>query len=109
MRFDAIAWEPRSDTTPPDTQIISISRVDNGFQLQWGGNDDMTGIASYDVQVRLLPNGGWTDWKLGTTDLSAWFGPHEGKQFEFRIRARDWAGNVESWETAAVVDTTAVP
>lgn len=109
VRFDAIAWEPRSDTTPPDTQIISISRVDNGFQIQWGGNDDLTGIASYDVQVRLLPNGGWTDWKLGTTDLSAWFGPHEGKQFEFRIRARDWAGNVEPWEAAAVVDTTAVP
>ncbi len=109
VRYDAIAWEPRIDTTPPDTQIVSITHVDNGFQIQWGGTDDMTGIASYDVQVRLLPNGGWTDWKLGTTDLSAWFGPHEGKQFAFRIRARDWAGNVESWDEAATADTTTLP
>jgi hypothetical protein len=109
VRYDAIAWEPRSDTTPPNTQILSITRAGNGFSIKWGGNDDMTGIASYDVQVRLLPDGGWTDWKKEITDLSAWFGPDEGKQFAFRVRARDWAGNVEPWEEAAVADTTNVP
>ncbi len=109
VRYDAIAWEPRSDTTPPNTQILSMTRAGNGFLIKWGGNDDMTGIASYDVQVRLLPDGGWTDWKKETTDLSAWFGPDEGKQFAFRVRARDWAGNVEPWEEAAIADTTNVP
>jgi hypothetical protein len=56
-----------------------------------------------------LPNGGWTDWKQRTTELSAWFGPHEGKQFAFRVRARDWAGNVEAWDEAATIDTTTLP
>ncbi len=108
VRFDAIAWEPRTDTTPPTTQIIAITRAGNGFLVQWGGRDDLTGIASYDVQVRLLPDGGWTDWKHAATELSAWFGPDEGKNFAFRARARDWAGNVEAWETASVADTTAI-
>lgn len=106
VRYDALAWAPRQDTAPPDARVVQIQRKDNGYQVTWGGADGMSGIATYDVQVRLLPKGGWTDWKLGTSDTGAWFGPDEGKHFAFRVRGKDWAGNQEPWPEAADMETT---
>jgi hypothetical protein len=106
VRFDALAWAPRTDSAPPNAAVTAIARKDNGYQIAWGGSDDMSGIATYDVQVRLLPKGGWTDWKQGVADTGAWFGPDEGKHFAFRVRSRDWAGNQEAWPEAADMDTT---
>ena len=105
VRFDALAWLPRTDTTPPNGTVTQIARKNNGYQITWGGTDDMSGIATYDVQVRRLPKGGWTDWKQGVADTSAWFGPDEGKHFAFRVRGRDGAGNQEPWPEGADMDT----
>jgi hypothetical protein len=107
VRYDVIAWAPRQDTAAPDARVTQIQRKDNGFLVTWGGTDDMSGLATFDVQVRLLPKGGWTDWKLGVGETSAWFGPDEGKQFAFRVRGRDWAGNQEAWPEGADMETTA--
>lgn len=107
VRYDVIAWAPRQDSAPPDARVVQIQRKDNGYLVTWGGADDMSGLATFDVQVRLLPKGGWTDWKLGIGETSAWFGPDEGKQFAFRVRGRDWAGNQEPWPEGADMDTTA--
>lgn len=105
VRFDAMAWAPRTDTAPPDATVTAITRKDNGYQISWGGTDAMSGIATYDVQVRQLPKGGWTDWKRGIADTGAWFGPDEGRQFAFRVRGRDRAGNQEPWPEGADMDT----
>lgn len=107
VRYDALAWAPRQDTAAPDARVVQIQRKENGYQISWGGSDGMSGIATYDVQVRLLPKGGWTDWKLGASETGAWFGPDEGKQFAFRVRGADWAGNIEPWPEGADMDTTA--
>jgi hypothetical protein len=105
VRFDAMAWAPRIDTAAPDARVVEIRRKDNGYQVTWGGSDNMSGLATYDVQVRLLPKGGWSDWKLGVSETGAWFGPDEGKQFAFRVRGKDWAGNQEPWPEAADMET----
>jgi hypothetical protein len=110
IRYDALAWvdssasaaaaakqEPPPDTTPPVSRIVSSEPEETGFRVIWEGSDDRSGIASYDVQARRLPKGGWRDWLIEETATDAWFGPHEGKPFAFRVRARDKAGNVEEW------------
>lgn len=114
VRFDAVAWVHDSetvpdDTTPPNAHITSLTRERTGFRIRWEGVDDISGIASYDVQVRRLPSGVWRDWLVDETRTDAWFGPDEGKQFAFRIRARDKAGNVQPWRDEADVDSMDVP
>jgi hypothetical protein len=106
VRFDALAWSPRQDTAAPDATITAIIREGTGYRIRWGGADDMSGIATYDVQVRQLPRGGWADWKTAVSETEAWWGPDEGRHFAFRVRGRDWAGNQEPWPEEADMDTT---
>jgi hypothetical protein len=136
VRFDAIAWipsekqpndggevarerstptaipsptpspTPRIDIAPPDAFVVAIIRDGRGYLIQWDGTDDVSGIASYDVQVKQLPRGGWRDWIHETTAEEAWFGPDEGKHFAFRVRARDNEGHLEDWPDEADMDTT---
>lgn len=106
VRYDVVAWVPRADTAAPSSSVTTIVRQENGYQITWGGDDDLSGISAYDVQVRRLPNGGWIDWKTNMAETSAWWGPDEGKHFAFRVRARDWAGNQEEWPAGDDMDTT---
>jgi hypothetical protein len=87
-----------TDSTPPTSCMLGVQ--ENGprsFSITWGGNDNASGIESYDVQIMQLPNGLWRDWKVEIEDTTAVFGPVEGAEFGFRVRARDNAGNVEAW------------
>lgn len=106
VRFDAVAWLPVVDTIAPTAWMTRIRRERNGYRLEWDGSDDLSGVLNYDVQVRQLPRGSWRLWLDQQELTSAWFGPDEGKHFAFRVRARDWEGNEQVWESAGVVDTT---
>lgn len=97
VHFDAIAWISAADSEPPSSRITQIIRQQDGYLVRWDGFDDKSGVASYDVQVRTLPRGGWRDWVRRSPANEAWFGPDEGKHFAFRVRARDHAGNEEPW------------
>lgn len=107
IRFDAMMWAPRTDDTPPRAQVTAITLEANGFRVEWEGSDDLSGVAAYDVQVRQEPNGTWRNWMRNTSDTSAWFGPHEGKTFSFRVRARDQAGNEQPWDEAPGMEASA--
>ncbi len=76
VRFDAIKWLPRPDTAPPDARVTEAGPYSGGSVLvRWGGADDVSGIASYDVQVRQLPAAGWSDWQLAAVVGEAAFAP----------------------------------
>lgn len=107
VQFDAVAWVPDNDIVPPQAAMQSIVREMNGYRVAWDGTDDVSGIAGYDVQVRQLPSGGWRNWVRNRDVTSAWFGPDEGKHFEFRVRARDYVDNEQPWPETGM-DTTQV-
>ena len=99
VRYDAMAWLPRSDNTAPNATIIDVKDLGAGrYEVHWNGQDDSTGVASFDVQVQR--NGGeWVDWLVTTTELKDTFiidvnaADAENSTYGFRARARDWAGN----------------
>lgn len=94
-----------------EEQRAAISRVTrivpemNGYRIYWSGSTALDMVSAYDVQVRELPDGGWRDWKMGTTETTAWFGPAEGKSFAFRVRGYDGAGHAEPWPAEASMTT----
>jgi hypothetical protein len=101
VRFDAIKWLPRTDTAAPDARVTAADRqADGSFLVRWGGADDVSGVAEFDVQVRALPDGGWSDWQLGATELRAGFVPPGPGGYAFRARARDWVGHQQPWREA---------
>lgn len=94
----AASAEAPSDTTPPESQVTEVIMQTNGNVLvRWDGTDDLSGIASYDLQVRHFPTGGWVDWIQGTTVTEAVFTPPGAGTFAFRARATDRQGNLQDW------------
>lgn len=90
------------DMQPPrisDIRIAPFGR--DGFELLWEGSDN-SGVEHYDVEYKIVPGGGWTRWKEDMTDTRAVLAPTEGKDFTFRIRATDWAGNESRWVESPV-------
>lgn len=101
LYFDAVKWVPRADTAAPDARVRSAARqAGGGILVQWSGSDDVSGVASYDVQVRRLPDGAWQDWQRAATALAATFAPPEPGGYAFRARARDWVGHEQPWREA---------
>lgn len=94
------------DTVAPTSQAISpATSLSRSFLVSWAGSDLLSGVESYDVQFRVGAGGSWTDWLLGASFTSESFGPASpvslvrGETYYFRVRARDVAGNIESYPT----------
>jgi hypothetical protein len=106
LRLDAVKWVMRSDMQAPETSMAPVTSLpDGGYLVRWQGQDDVSGVASYDVQWRSLPDGTWTDWHLNASITQDRFVPAGQGSFGFRARARDWAGNVEPYAAEAEVAT----
>ncbi len=98
VHFDALKWIPRSDQTPPDASVTEAAFLpEGGILVRWDGQDDISGIASFDVQVRRVPDGEWIDWQVQATGREAIFVPAEPGAYAFRARARDWTGKEQPW------------
>jgi hypothetical protein len=100
------------DTIAPSSSVVSPTRSATfSFEVSWSGNDNLSGVANYDVQYRIGTGGTWNDWLLGTTSTSGMFGPTIpvstvlGETYFFRIRAHDNAGNIEGYPADADTST----
>jgi len=87
------------DTHAPSSAVSALAAEQQGprFTVRWSGSDATSGVTSYDVQYRFGQASAWVTWISGSSAASAVFqAPREGTYY-FRSRARDQAGNVESW------------
>ena len=88
-----------SDTSVPSAAISPLPTASNApFEVKWRS---LSGSASprFDVQVMDSVEGVWRDWLTNTQATSARFGEGQqklqrGRTYEFRVRARDAAGNL---------------
>jgi hypothetical protein len=98
----------RVDTEPPVATVNPLPQFTTtpNFLLSWSGTDNLSGIATYDIQYR--EDGG--DWKTlleETTQTSYQVtGAKNGVLYELRSRATDNVGNTEDWGDEVQASTT---
>jgi hypothetical protein len=94
-------WQLGIDRTPPsvgaDISPLYGDAPFLDFYVWWYGSDNLSGIASYDVQYRDGPGGAWTNLLNGTTDTRTRFVGQDEHTYYFRARARDEARNLGTY------------
>jgi len=101
-------WQS-ADIVPPHAKVRDLPPYARaaGFLVQWSGADvGDAGLSDFAVQYRYGATGSWTDWIASTAETSATFLGGAGKRVYFRVRARDNAGNVESWPAGGEGDAS---
>lgn len=110
LRVDVVLGRSPGDKLAPESSVLPIPIYSNNpeFLVRWAGQDEAggSGLASFDIQQRIAPNGNWTDWQSATSQTQAVFEGQDGYTYEFRSRSRDAAGNVEPWPDKAQAYTT---
>lgn len=91
------------DTTAPTASLAGQPALQPEaipLAVRWLGSDVGRGLQSFDVQVS--DNGGaWADWYAWAVGTTGTFNGESGHTYCFRVRARDYAGNVGSWSTTS--------
>jgi uncharacterized protein YkwD len=94
------------DRTAPSASIarVSSARGSRAARVSWQGADrrlaTMTsGLASFDIQRR-RQGGSWVVVRSRVRGTAATIGGLKGVRYQFRVRARDAAGNVSAWSSA---------
>lgn len=101
------AWQTL-DAKPPRSSLSPLpARAPADVVVSWSATDEGgSGVRAFDVQVR-VNDGAWTDWDTGKDpSTSATFQGTSGQRLAFRVRARDYATNLEPWSSAPQVETT---
>ncbi|HHW85141.1 MAG TPA: fibronectin type III domain-containing protein [Chloroflexi bacterium] len=106
------AWSPsvstRIDSEPPVATVNPLPQFTflPNFTVTWSGSDNLSGIASYTLQMS-RNDGDWFDLIADTTATSFQVtGAQFGDKLEFRVRAVDNVGNVQPWSPNAQAVTT---
>jgi hypothetical protein len=96
------------DSQPPVASMNPLAPVQSfsSFFISWSGTDNLSGIASYDVEFQV--NGGaWQPLLEGTLATSFQVtGAQAGQRLGFRARATDNVGNIQTWSSAPQAETT---
>ncbi len=95
------------DTTPPKSSLEPLPALLNRTQirLEWDA-EDTAGVKNFDLQVKVGREGTWSDWLLQVPERCAFFAGKDGERYAFRCRARDEAGNQESYSVDEMTATT---
>ncbi len=116
LTSSGLDWWPywgTTDVNPPSSRVLPLELLTNQstFTVTWSGSDTgLANIKSYDIQYRDGANGAWTDW-LSTNQTTGAFIGQDGHTYYFRSRARDYAGNLETYpggngDTDTTIDLT---
>lgn len=110
--YSSIYMHPISpDTIPPSSSVNSLPTYSpTSFTVSWTGSDNSggSGLDCYDVQAK-ANSGTWYTWRSCTTATSATYTGSSGSTYYFRSRARDRAGNWESYPSGYDASTTIGP
>ncbi len=100
--WNLLANKFQNDTVPPYGGIVTLPPVSAALPIpvRWRATDAGSGVASYTVQVRDRASSGWTTWLSNTTATSANYPGTDGHAYEFRVSAKDKAGNAQPWPPA---------
>ncbi len=109
--FVEVEWDVTCDNIAPTVGINPLDRFRPGqFEVSWQGFDSAppgctpTGIATFDVEYSVA-FGSWVRWHNQTNRTSDTFNfAGNGQNVQFRVRARDNAGNLSSF--SSIVSTT---
>ena len=99
---DTIFLDTRKPTASMKVPYLSTDQTKNTkFRITWKGSDKSPAskIASYDVQKKVHGRG-WKRFKTNTTKKAAYFKGRPGKNYYFRVRSKDRAGNVGRYSKA---------
>jgi hypothetical protein len=89
-----------ADHVPPQSAVLDRdvrAYINEPVPVEWGGEDDLSGIACFDVQYALsFVTVAWKDWLTDTNSTSGYFDDVKlCRSYLFRCKATDRAGNVE--------------
>jgi hypothetical protein len=98
----------RKDSSPPSVPILSApSRflTSTSVPVAWSASDDVSGVATYDVQVSSAEAvtgtfGPFINWLVGTSATGGPFPGTQGTTYCFRALAHDQAGNASLFSAA---------
>jgi hypothetical protein len=95
------------DLEPPVVNVTPLPAYTNftTVLVAWTGSDNVSGIHNYDVQIR-YGSDPWQDAVLNTTQTSYTLPGRENVLAQIRVRARDNAGNVSSYEAPSAITGT---
>ncbi len=103
-----------ADTSPPSVADVAVTLRQGGrvstapVLVSWSASDDLTSDSALrnQVQIRRYAHGAWRGWKPGQTvtgqESLAWVLPN-WREFQFRVRARDEAGNWSDWTVSNTI------
>jgi hypothetical protein len=99
LAMSALASMPRWESDLPTAVIRPIVPViaETWFTLAWTGSDRTSGVASYDVEYRVLPGGPWKPLASNVTDTLLDVDVVDRTTYQFRVQPMDWAGNRGNW------------
>ena len=98
----AATWGLALDRTAPQTQLSALANTipETAIVLDWTAADNLSGVDSFDLQVRTA-NQSWQTFasSIPADRRRAVYIGESGKTYEFRMRGSDRLGNTEAYPT----------